>query len=80
MEHTEEMSCSGIHSASMYMLQFPVGHLEMESIEELGPLWMESRLKPRTAAMDGMSICRPFCHCSFSNNMQCGKLAEAERE
>jgi hypothetical protein len=38
MEHTEEMSCSGIHSASMYMLQFPVGYLQMESIEEIGLL------------------------------------------
>jgi hypothetical protein len=30
-----------------------------------GPPWKESRLKPRTAAMDRMGICKRCCHNSF---------------
>jgi hypothetical protein len=31
---------------------------------------MESRLRPQTAAVDGMSICERHCHSSFYNNMR----------
>jgi hypothetical protein len=30
--------------------------------------WIESRLKPRSAAMDRIGICRRCCHSSFHNN------------
>jgi hypothetical protein len=37
---------------------------------EDGPSWMESRLRPRTAAMDGLGFCETYCHSSFYNSMR----------
>jgi hypothetical protein len=81
MEPTEEMgypgwnllksraTSDGILTAAIYIYTaVPLGYTNGASRGD-GLPWMESRLKPRTAAMDGKAICRIYCHISFYNNM-----------
>ncbi len=80
MEPTEEMGYRGwnllksrptsdwILTAAIYMLIFPLCYPHGASRGD-GLPWMESRLKPRTAAMYGKGICRIYCDISFYNNM-----------
>jgi hypothetical protein len=57
------------HTAAIYMLLFPLSCPPDGVYRGDGPPWMELRLKPRTAAMDGMGIYRRYCNILFNNNI-----------
>jgi hypothetical protein len=76
VEPTEEMRCLWWNPLLGYLRRNPLcSHLHAAVSIGLppegrdGPPWMESRLKPRTAVMDGICICRTYCHSLFYNYM-----------
>jgi hypothetical protein len=70
MEPTEEVDyfgrnllCSHLHAAVSIGLPADGAYRGDE------PFWTESRLRPGTAAMDGMDFCGTYCNSSFYYNM-----------
>jgi hypothetical protein len=60
----------GIHTSSSTCCRFYIlSYLQCGASEEMGYPGMESRMKPRTAAIDEMGICRRYCHTSLYNNI-----------
>ncbi len=71
MKPRAEMNCPGWNPLCSHLLAAVSIGLPPDGVHRGdGPLWMESRLKPRTAALDRRGICRTYCHSSFSNNMK----------
>jgi hypothetical protein len=73
MESVEKLGYPGwIHTAAAYVLHVAayIGLSPDRSYRGDGPWWMESRLKPRTAAMDGIGIFRRYFHSTFCKNIQ----------
>ncbi len=78
-EFTLQLSTSYSFHWATSKLQFSLGYLQAAVFIGLppdgvyiggGPPWMESRQKRRTAAIDGMGICRTYCHRKFYHNMR----------